>query len=140
MQKSSYDIMHPFYYEFELTRPVEVFLKNKGYIVRREVRIGYCIADVVGFKKKSVISVELKLNNWKKAIIQAKNYQLGSDYVYIAFPLQKTFNILNKAKYILNNEGIGLLSINEMSNKVNTIIKAKKSKKMFGRINLRKYS
>ena len=138
MQKISYDIMYPFYYEFELTKPVEVFLKNKGYKVRKEVRIGYCIADIVGFKKKSVISIELKLNNWKKAIIQAKNYQLGSDYVYIAFPLQKTFKILNKAKYILINEGIGLLSINEMSNKVNTIIKAKKSKRMFGRINLRK--
>lgn len=132
-------IMYPFYYEFELIKPVEIFLKNKGYKVRKEVRIGYCIADLVGFKDKSVVSVELKLNNWKKALIQAKNYQLGSDYVYVAFPLQKTFNILNKAKYILISEGIGLLSINEKTNKTKIIIKAKKSKKMFGRINLGKY-
>ena len=132
-------IMHPFYYEFELIKPVEIFLKNKGYKVRKEVRIGYCIADLVGFKDKSVVSVELKLNNWKKALIQAKNYQLGSDYVYVAFPLQKTFNILKKAKYLLISEGIGLLSINEKTNKTKIIIKAKKSKKMFGRINLGKY-
>jgi hypothetical protein len=128
--------IYTFYYECELIKPVEIFLKSKGYKVRKEIRIGYCIADLVGFKKKSVVSVELKLDNWKKAIIQAKNYQLGSDYVYIAFPLQKTFKILNKAKYTLTNEGIGLLSINEKSNKVNIIMKAKKSKRMFGRINL----
>jgi hypothetical protein len=128
--------MYPFYLEIELINPVITYLKNKGYIVKKEVRIGYCRADIVGFKKNAVVAVELKLNNWKKAIVQAKNYQLGSDYVYIAFPLKKIQNIIRKAELKLKNEGIGLLAINEKTSKVNIIIKSKKSKIMMGRINL----
>jgi hypothetical protein len=130
--------MNPFYLEIELFKPVENFLKQKGYHVKREIRIGYCRADIVGFKNNVVLSVELKLNNWKKAIIQAKNYQLGSDYVYIGFPLQNIHKILRKAKLILIKENIGLLSINEKTNVVNVIIKANKSRRMIGRINLNK--
>ncbi len=126
--------MHPFYYEIELIKPVEDFLKNKGFKIKREIRIGYCRADIVGFKKNIVLSVELKLNNWKKAITQAKNYQLGSDFVYIAFPLQKIFKILRKSELYLVREGIGLLSINEKTNEVNIILKSKKSKRMISRI------
>jgi len=126
--------MYPFYLEIELINPVIKYLKNKGYNVKKEVRIGYCRADIVGFKKNEVISIELKLNNWKKAIVQAKNYQFGSDYVYIAFPQKKIQNIIRKAELILKNEGIGLLAINEKNSKVKTIIKSKKSKKMMGRI------
>jgi hypothetical protein len=126
--------MHPFYLEIELINPVENFLKKKGYSVKREVRIGYCRADIVGFKNNIVLSVELKLNNWRKAIIQAKNYQLGSDFVYIGLPLQKIHNVLRKAELILTREGIGLLSINEKTCKVNIVLKAKKSRRMIGRI------
>ena len=77
------------------------------------------------------------MNNWKKAIIQAKNYQLGSDFVYLAFPLQKIHNILRKAEFSLDKDGIGLLSINEKSSKVKVILNAKKSRRMIGRITLK---
>ena len=129
--------MYPFYYEFELVKPVEDYLKQKDFTVKKEIRIGYCRADIVGFKKNVVLSVELKLNNWKKAIIQAKNYQLGSDFVYLAFPLQKIHNILRKAEFSLDKDGIGLLSINEKSSKVKVILNAKKSRRMIGRITLK---
>ena len=128
--------MNPFYLEIELVKPVSDYFNKKGYVIKREVRIGYCRADIVGFKNNHVISVELKMNNWKKAIIQAKNYQLGSDFVYIGFPLQKIYNVFRKAESILSNEGIGLISINEKTNKVNIVIKPKKSKRLIGRITL----
>ena len=131
--------MHPFYLEIELIKPIENFLKKEGYHIKREVKIGFCRADIVGFKKDKVLSVELKLNNWKKAIKQAKNYQLGSDFVYICFPQQKIHNILRKAELTLIKYGIGLLSINEKTSKVNVILKAKKSKRMFGRIDFRNF-
>ncbi len=102
----------------------------------REVRIGYCRADIVGFKEDVVTSVELKLQNWKKAIIQAKNFQLGSDYVYLAFPLMKSYNVLRKAEFKLINEGIGLLTVNEDTCKVCKVIDARKSKRIIGRITL----
>ena len=78
--------MYPFYHEFELIKPVVDYFRNLGDIVRREIRIGFCCADIVAFKDDTVTAVELKLHDWKKAIIQAKNYQLGADYVYLAFP------------------------------------------------------
>jgi hypothetical protein len=130
--------MYPYYYEFELIKPVEDYLRCKGFKIKKEVRIGYCRADIVGFKKNIVLSIELKMNNWKKAIIQAKNYQLGSDFVYIAFPLQRIHCILRKAELNLKNNGIGLLSINEKTSKVKIVINAKKSKKMMARINFGK--
>lgn len=126
--------MYPFYLEIELVNPVTNFLKNKGYHVKKEVRIGFCRADIVGIKKNVVVAVELKLTDCKKAIIQAKNYQLGSDYVYIAFPLKNIYNVIRKNELKLKNEGIGLLAINEKTNKVKVIIESKKSKKMMGRI------
>jgi len=128
--------MYPFYLELELVKPIYDYLKRKGFIVKREVRIGYCRADIVGFKKNVVTSVELKLQNWKKAIIQAKNYQLGSDYVFLAFPLMKSYNVISKAEVILRREGIGLLTVNEETCKVSKVINARKSKRIIGRITL----
>ena len=79
--------MFPFYLELELVKPVVDYFKKQGHVVKREVRNGFCRADIVAFKNKTVTAVELKLNEWKKAIVQAKNYQLGTNYVYLAFPL-----------------------------------------------------
>jgi len=128
--------MYPFYLELELFKPVSDYFKNKGFIVKREIKIGYHRADIVAFKNNSVTAVELKLQNWKKAVIQAKNYQLGADYVYVAFPLMKSYNILRKAEHILKKNKIGLLVINEEDAKVKKIIEAKKSTKAFGILNL----
>jgi len=117
--------MYPFYLELELIKPVSDYFKKQDYDVRREIKIGYCRADLVAFKNDEVAAVELKLNDWKKAIVQAKNYQLGADYVYIAFPLFKVYNILRKAEHILKKEGIGLLIVKEVSCEVRKIIDAK---------------
>ena len=93
----------------------------------------------MAFKKDEVIGVELKINNWKKAIIQAKNYQLGCDNTYIAFPLNRAFNILRRAEHILKKEGIGLLVIKEKSCEVCKIIEAEKSNKKICSISRNKF-
>lgn len=129
--------MSLFYRESELIKPVSDYFKKQGYIVRYEVRIGFCRADIVAFKNNYATAVELKLNDWKRAIIQAKNYQLGSNYVYLAIPLSKVFNILRKAEHYLQKEGIGLLIINEKKCDVREFIKAKHSKKQLGVISLK---
>jgi hypothetical protein len=128
--------MFPFYLESELVKPVVRYLKEQGFIVKREVQIGFCRADIIAFKDKKVISVELKLDDWKKAIIQAKNYQLGTDYVYLAFPLLKSFKLLRKAETLLKKEGIGLLTVNEDTCKVCKIIEARQSRRNLGTITL----
>ena len=128
--------MYPFYREFELDKPVSDYFKNQGFKVFREVRIGFCRADIVAFKDDLVVSVELKLSDRKKAVSQAKNYLLGSDFVYLAFPLQKTHNVLRKCEQELKSEGIGLLSVNEKTAKVSKIIDAKPSKRKFASFTL----
>jgi hypothetical protein len=129
--------MDPFYREFELTKPVSNYFINQGYKVIKEIRIGYCRADLVAFNKDRVIAIELKLNDRKKAIVQAKNYQLGADYVYLAFPLMKSYSLLRKSEYTLQKEGIGLLIVNEITCKVSKIIDAKPSKRKFASITLK---
>ena len=126
--------MYPFYLELELIKPVSDYLIKKGYNVRHEIKIGFHRADLVGFKDSEVVAVELKLSDWKKAIIQANNYMLGADYVYLAVPLFKSYNILRKAEYFLKKEGIGLLIINEKTSKVSEIIKPSKSSKKIASI------
>lgn len=123
--------------ESQLKLPVINYFKTRGYTVKREIKIGFCIADIVAFKKETVVSIELKLSDWKKAIVQAKNYQLGSDYVYIAFPLMSSFNVLRKAKSTLQKNGIGFLVINDYTKKVNKIIDAEESTRKLGRLNLK---
>jgi len=115
-------------------KPVYDYFKKQGYKIRFEVKIGFCRADIVAFKKEETIGIELKINNWKKAIIQAKNYQLGCDYTYLVFPLNRVFNILRKAEHILKKEGIGLIVINEKTSDVCKIIDAEKSNKKMGNI------
>jgi hypothetical protein len=130
--------MYPFYLELELIKPVSDYLKKNGYKVRYEIKIGFCRADVVAFKDEKTIAIELKIRDWKKAIIQAKNYQLGCDYVYLAVPLLRSYNILRKAEFNLKKEGIGLLVINEKTCEVRKIISAKRSNKQMGKVSLDK--
>ena len=123
--------MHPFYLELELIKPVTDFFENQGYHVKQEVRIGFHRADLVAFKDTKVIAIELKLKDWKKALLQAKNYQLGADYVYVVFPLMKSYTILRKAEHVFKKEGIGLLIVNEESGKVSKILNPEVSKRKF---------
>jgi hypothetical protein len=129
--------MKSFSYELELIPPVVSFFQRDGCIVHREVRIGFCRADIVAFTQdKKVVAVELKLSNWKKALVQAKNYQLASDYTYVAFPLSKSYLLMKKASFALQQNGIGLLVINEKTKNVCKIIDAKQSNKKLGTISI----
>lgn len=127
--------MSVFSYEAELVMPVRTYFEQDGFTVFHEVRIGFCRADLVACTDETVIAVELKLADWKKAMVQAKNYQLAAEYVYLAFPLKKTNLVLKRASDQLDQEGIGLLSVNEQDQSIQVQQEAKKSKKMFARLN-----
>ena len=128
--------MYPFYLELELVKPVSDYFKKQGCIIRYEIKIGFCRADIVAFNGEEITAIELKLRDWKKAIVQVKNYQLGCDYVYLAIPLLKAPNVLRKAEHFLKKDGIGLLIVNEKTCIVKKIIKAKRSERQMGKISL----
>ena len=128
--------MYQLYQESDLYKPVSEYFKKQGYIIRYEVKVGFCQADIVAFRKDEVVGVELKISDWKKAIIQAKNYQLGCDYIYLVFPLCKVYNILRKAEHVFRKEGIGLLVVSEKNLDVRKIIASRKSAKKMGSVSL----
>jgi hypothetical protein len=124
-----------FDYEHELVHPVQSYFVSTAEAIFFEVSIGFCRADMVVFQKNhDILAIELKLADWKKALIQAQNYQLATDFVYLAFPSSKSKLVLKKAKNTLENKGIGLLSIDEQTKHVNEMVAAKKSVFSFGRL------
>ena len=123
--------MDPFYLECELLHPVRTFFERQGYMVKEEVQLGFYWADIVAYKKDHTVAVELKLRSYNKAIVQAKNYQLFVDFVYVTLPLQRVYNVLRKKQQVFEKEGIGLLVVNEQSCTVKIIVPPKTSKRKF---------
>jgi hypothetical protein len=124
-----------FEYEHELVLPVQNYFLSTAEHVFYEVPVGFCRADMVIFQKNNdIIAIELKLADWKKALIQAQNYQLAVDFAYIAFPNKKSELVLKRSKEKLIQKGIGLLSVDEQTEQVDVLIPAKKSSFSFGRL------
>ena len=78
-----------------------IFEKNKMLYSNR---------NIMGYNLGKIISIEAKIGNWKKGVLQAQRYLMFSDYSYLALPEK---NIHNVDKDILVKIGIGLLSVNE---------------------------
>ena len=91
-----------------------------------EVRIGDWTTsrkqiDMVTLKNRRLISIEVKINNWKKALQQAYSNLYVFDYSYVALWHKTVPNVDLK---IFKELGIGILEVNESCNEV---IKAKRS-------------
>lgn len=96
-----------------LLSPVSNYLRENGFVLQKqELKFYDYKIDIYGFSldKNLSIAIELKLNNWRKAIKQALIYQLCSDLVFIAMPY---FNYKNINMEQLINHGIGLITVNE---------------------------
>ena len=96
--------------ESDLREPVHRFLEKKGFEVLDERRLFSRKIDIVARKRANVITVELKLRNWRGAMEQARLNLRVSDYSYVALqePLARFDNRLF-SEAIQN--GIGLLSV-----------------------------
>lgn len=85
---------------------------NSEYIeVITEVPIvSRCIDICLVNKNYEIITIECKLNNWRKAIEQCKDHKLCSDYSYICVPKKK---VSSKIIDELKEKGIGLFLYDE---------------------------
>lgn len=77
--------------ERKMSKDFESFLKtNVGATFFKEVQGLFGIPDYVYFEKNkdevNIVSFELKLTNWKQAMIQAFRYRGFSDQVYVVMP------------------------------------------------------
>lgn len=66
--------------------------------------------DLVFYKDGAVHSIEFKLRDWRKAITQARDHQLGADFAHICLPEKKATEAMLKAA---EEEGIGILEFQE---------------------------
>jgi len=99
--------------EAELTNPVAMYLRRKGYRLQAtELQFYDYRIDIYGFSRVSdlTVSVELKVKDWRRAFQQALVYQLCSDLVFMALPKETVHRV---DRSMLETEGIGLIVVAE---------------------------
>jgi len=58
-----------------------------------------------------IVTVEVKLNNFKKAFWQAWTYLSFSDYVYLAFPEHYAHFAIKRYRPIIKKYGLGIITL-----------------------------
>jgi hypothetical protein len=99
--------------EAALLQPVERFARVKGFSLQKvELPFYEYRIDLYGFslKKDATVAIELKLNDWRRALEQAMLYQLCADLVYIAMPARATRRVDHAQ---LRSHGVGLIAVLE---------------------------
>jgi len=97
--------------ERSLRKPVREFFHHRDYDVSDEVPLFSRRIDIVAKRRSEVVSVELKLENWKEAIDQARLNLRVSDYSYVALREQSR-GFSGELLSLFIQYGIGLLCIN----------------------------
>ena len=81
-------------------------LQTSGLVsVSHEVPLLGRMVDLVYIIEGSVVTIEFKLHDWRRAIVQARDHLLGADYAYICMPKRK---ITDRLKRELESTGVGL--------------------------------
>ena len=92
--------------EHELEQAATPFLYSKFNICAWQVPLYNRLIDFVAIVKSgNLISIEFKLKDWKRALIQAKTNSNAFDFVYICVP---GGNYLEKLKIHAQFKGIGV--------------------------------
>lgn len=112
--------------ESDLVNYLINYLSEKEYIVKNEVpNLGQSV-DIVAKKGKWLTFIEVKLFNWRKAIIQCRAHELIADYIYIAISTKK---ISKEFHQIATSRGYGIIKIDAYSKDIDIILKANMNKK-----------
>jgi hypothetical protein len=99
--------------ESQLLNPVARFVKRRGFHLQSvELPFYEYRIDLYGFSRKSdaTVAIELKLNNWRRALEQSMLYQLCADLVYIAMPESSAMRV---DRSVLECNGIGLIAVRD---------------------------
>ena len=85
-------------------------LEKQGYHFYKEVKVLTRTIDIVAIKRKHVLAIEVKVENWKQALKQALTCRLCAHEVYIA--IWKDFQ-QRIPKELLKKFRIGLIVVSE---------------------------
>lgn len=104
--------------EIQIQNAIFRDLKKKYNYVLKEVPVFSRSIDLVYVNEfEEVISVEVKINDWRMAVKQAKDHQLVTDRAYICLPHKKRGVSKNLLSF-LEGTGIGLLVFQRRSGEV----------------------
>lgn len=92
--------------ELAMVRIARQRLKASGTTSKIEVPLLGRSIDLVFLKGTDVCSVEFKLKDWKRALRQARDHQLGADLAFICIPERK---LSEKMEQAFTESGVGLL-------------------------------
>ena len=79
-------------------------------IVSQKDNVVHINRKIFGLNLGKTISIEAKLKDWRRGILQAERYLMFSDFSYLALPENKIHNVNQEQ---LKEKGIGLLSIGD---------------------------
>lgn len=96
--------------EESLRDPVAAHFARLGYAVRREVPLNGRIADLIAGQDEQLVAVELKLRDWREALVQAMHYQVACQRAYVAMPLS-SIHAPMRQEWRFEREGVGLLAV-----------------------------
>lgn len=77
--------------EFQIQKEIAYWLQGQRYIVAIEVPIVSLIPDISAYDLRNdrVMTVEVKISNWKKVIRQVLSFYSYSDYLVVAVAAKK---------------------------------------------------
>jgi hypothetical protein len=98
--------------ESDLEAPVNRFMRKelRCSSVRRQVPVGLRRIDMVGLREGEIISMELKVRDWRGALRQAWRNRLCSHWSYVALPFRLTQHITVED---FTRYGIGICAVND---------------------------
>lgn len=71
--------------------------------------LGRCV-DLAYIAGRALVSVEFKLRDWRRAVLQARDHRLGADFAYICMPERSVSDAMMGE---LRRSGVGLMFYRE---------------------------
>ncbi|AFQ46248.1 PCI domain-containing protein [Desulfosporosinus meridiei] len=115
----------------ELEKLLYKLIKHK--LIKQVSRMSYQINDLVKIDSLGMISIELKLCNWREALGQAEYNLMFSDYSYVALDKARIPNNGVDLIPFFNSRNIGLLSVSDDGN-IELLFNPKKNRKIDKRL------
>lgn len=104
--------------EADLRAPIHTFFKSRHYSVFDEVRLFSRKIDVIATRRNEISSVELKINDWRRAIHQAFLNLSVSDYSSIALPRSTCRRIESTILNEALDYGIGIMRVDGVAKQI----------------------
>lgn len=124
--------------EIRLQNQVFSKLKTTYSIVKKEVPIlSRCVDLIYINDRDEIISIEVKISNWRKAVEQASEHNLVADKAYVCLP-KKTRGVSEELIDLVKINGIGLFIYDTVSKELDEVVEPsiERNKWEHGRENL----